>query len=154
VGGGCRGRLLAAELVAEGHAVRITTRTDAGRPAIEAAGAECWLGTPARLATLRGVLDSVAVACWLLAGARGEREELQELHHERLSFFLTQLIDTTVRGFVYEPPDNASLSGEQVAVQLTARNAIPLQLLRADPGDPAAWVLAARHAVLQLLESA
>ena len=71
VGGGCRGRRLARQLVGEGHAVRITTRTEAGRAAIEATGAECWIGTPERLATLRGALESVTIVCWLLAGAGG-----------------------------------------------------------------------------------
>ena len=46
VGGGCRGLDLARELAADGHAVRIVTRTEAGRAAIEAAGGECWIGTP------------------------------------------------------------------------------------------------------------
>jgi len=154
VGGGCPGRHLAAELVRDGHAVRITTRSDAGRPAIEAAGAECWLGTPARLATLRGVLDGVAVACWLLARASGEHDELFALQHERLEFFLMQLIDTTVRGFIYEVPGDASLSGEQAVVRLTADNAIPLQLLRADPVDQEGWLPAARRCVDALLEGA
>ena len=154
VGGGCRGRLLATELVREGHAVRITTRSNAGRGAIEAAGAECWLGTPARLATLRGVLDGVAIACWLLTSARGDAEELLALHRERLQFFLTQLIDTTVRGFVYEVPADASLSGEDAVARLTSQNAIPLQLLRADAADPEAWLGAARLSLHALLERA
>jgi hypothetical protein len=102
VGGGCRGRRLAADLVAEGHSVRITTRTCAARTAIERTGAECWIGTPDRLATLRGALDGVTIACWLLATARGSREQLNALHTSRLRFFLGQLIDTPVRGFVYE----------------------------------------------------
>ena len=48
------GRRLAAEMTEHGHALRITTRTEASRAAIEATGAECWIGTPDRLATLRG----------------------------------------------------------------------------------------------------
>ena len=31
VGGGCRGRLLAGDLVGKGHALRITTREERGR---------------------------------------------------------------------------------------------------------------------------
>src|ERR1022692_1789084 len=79
VAGGCRGRQLASEMVANGHAVRITTRTEAGRAAIESTGAECWVGTPGRLATLRGALDSVTIACWLLASASGPEEEVRPL---------------------------------------------------------------------------
>src|ERR1700685_3874839 len=66
VGGGCRGRQLAAALVGEGHGVLITTRSQAGSAAIESSGAECWIGTPDRLATLRGALDGVTLAFWLL----------------------------------------------------------------------------------------
>ncbi len=102
VAGGCRGRRLAAALVGEGHAVRITTRDERGRAAIEAAGAECWVGTPDRLATLRGALENVTILCWMLATATGSAEELDALHGSRLEFFMTQAIDTTVRGFVYE----------------------------------------------------
>ena len=54
VGGGCRGRLLAQELVGEGHAARVTTRQESARAEIEAAGAECWIGAPQRMGTLRG----------------------------------------------------------------------------------------------------
>src|SRR5277367_6663181 len=80
VAGGCRGRQLASEMVGDGHAVRITTRTEAGRAAIEGAGAECWIGTPGRLATLRGALDSVTIACWMLCSASGPEEEVRPLH--------------------------------------------------------------------------
>ncbi len=102
VGGGCRGRVLAGWLTEQGNAVRITTRSADMREEIERVGAECWPGTPERLATLRGALDGVGIACWLLGGAEGEQQELTELHTRRLEFFLTQMIDTTVRGFVYE----------------------------------------------------
>ncbi|MEA2299335.1 MAG: hypothetical protein QOF77_2271, partial [Solirubrobacteraceae bacterium] len=53
VAGGCRGRALGRRLAGAGHAVRITTRTEAGRAGIEAAGAECYIGTPDRIASLR-----------------------------------------------------------------------------------------------------
>src|SRR6516162_3277632 len=93
IAGGARGRALAAELVGRGHAVRITTRTPAGRPAIEASGAECWIGTPDRIATLRYALENVTIACWLLGTACGTSEELAALHGSRLGFFLAQTID-------------------------------------------------------------
>ncbi len=159
VGGGCRGRRLASALVGEehgAHAVRITTRAESGRAAIEQAGAEGWVGTPARLATLRGALDSVAVVCWLLGTAKGSSEELRALYSTRLEFFLSQAIDTTVRGFVYEgtgvkvAPEILA-AGEQIVRRAGQRNSIPLAFVRADIEEPDAWQRDARAAVEGLL---
>jgi uncharacterized protein YbjT (DUF2867 family) len=156
VGGGCRGRRLATDLLAEGHAVRVSTRTEAGRAAIERAGAECWVGTPDRLATLRGALDAVTILCWMLGSAVGSEDELAELHGTRLELFLTQAIDTTVRGFVYEArgtstPTASLQAGERTVRRLTARSMIPAAFLNADPGDLTAWLTEARAAVDSLL---
>ena len=90
-------------MVEQGHAVRATTRGEAGRAAIEATGAECWIGTPDRLATLRGALENVTIACWMLACARGSAaRRSRALHSSRLEFFLSQAIDTTARGLIYD----------------------------------------------------
>jgi hypothetical protein len=174
VGGGCRGRRLAAVLTAEthGHAVRITTRTETGRAAIEQAGAECWIGTPDRLATLRGALESVTVVCWLLSSATGPTEQLAALYGPRLEFFLGQAIDTTVRGFVYESPaypdgvgaplapgasarkavTTAMISeGKRIVRAMGERNTIPLAFLTADPTDADGWLAEAQRVVGTLL---
>ena len=155
VGGGCRGRALASELVREGHAVRITTRSEAGRAAIERTGAECWIGTPDRLATLRGSLENVTVACWLLASAAGDPEEVRALHSSRLEFFLTQAIDTTVRGVLYDTsgtlPPEILAEGERIVRAITARNEIPFRCLTAVPAEPDAWLRAARAEIGSLL---
>jgi hypothetical protein len=152
-------------MVGEGRAVRITTRTEDGRAAIEETGAECWIGTPDRLATLRGALANVTIACWMLAGAHGEPDDVKALHGSRLEFFLTQAIDTTVRGLIYDatpgnvPPD-ALAEGERLVRELTALNAIPMALLGADGtaavagDDEAAWISAAAAAVERLLARA
>ncbi len=142
-------------MLAAGHAARITTRDERGRGAIEQAGAECWVGTPARLSSLRGSLDGVTIACWMLALARGTPDELAALHSSRLEFFLGQCIDTTVRGFVYDacPSSAASPSsaggtgggptpenldrGEALVRSLTRLNAIPAAVLRGSGGDDA-----------------
>jgi len=169
VGGGCRGLRLATQMVARGHALRVTTRSDAGRAAIEATGAECWIGTPDRLATLRGALDNVTVACWMLAGAGGDREEVAALHASRLEFFLSQAIDTTVRGLIYDAwPSGLGgvcaetlASGRRIVESLTQLNAIPAAVLapgaecaggdgRCDDTDEA-WLAAASRAVDSLL---
>jgi hypothetical protein len=158
VAGGCRGRLLAEAIADDGHAVRITTRSEGTRTAIEATGAECWLGTPARLATLRGALENVTILCWLLGSAVGSPQELTALHSTRLEFFLTQAIDTTVRGFVYEARGAGSSEllrgGERIVRSLTERNAIPAAFLTADPDQAEGWLQDARAAVAALLHRA
>ncbi len=136
-------------MVQRGHALRVTTRSEAGRAGVEATGAECWIGTPDRLATLRGALDSVTVACWMLARARGAAEDIGALHASRLEFFLSQAIDTTVRGFVYDAwpargadvaggaggadlarvPGEMLLEGARIVRSLAQLNAIPAVVL-------------------------
>lgn len=140
--------------------MRITTRTQAHRAEIEGVGAECWIGTPDRLGTLRAALESVTLVCWLLGTATGTAEELRELHGARLRSFVAHTIDTTVRGFVYEvaeagPRDGANgagaPAGERIVSELAQRNAIPAAFLRADPADGDAWVAEARAAIAALL---
>jgi hypothetical protein len=155
VGGGCRGLELARGLVAEGHAVRAVTRTEAGRPAIEAAGAECWIGDPDVIGTLRYALDNVTVLLWLLGTATGERDRVAALHGSRLRMMLEKTTDTTVRGVVYEargPVATDVLAGGVDELRLAHRtNEIPFALLQADPADRTAWLAAAREAIESLL---
>jgi hypothetical protein len=140
VGGGCRGRGLAETLVGAGHAVRITTRSESGRAAIEAAGAECWVGDPDRIATLRQSLDRVTVACWLLGTASGDEEQLQALFGTRLEYWLTQVIDTTVRGFVYESGGTVApellASGWELVQRICTLNSIPHAFVGRPAGHP------------------
>jgi hypothetical protein len=155
VGGGARARGLTGELVARGHAVRVTTRTAKGRSAIEAAGGECWIATPDRIASLRYALENVTIACWLLGTARGSREELEALHGPRLAFFCSQAIDTTVRGLIYEAAGcvDADLleSGADLVATTAAYNEIPLCIITADPADATTWRAGARAAIDSLL---
>jgi hypothetical protein len=136
--------------------VRITTRTEDGRAAIEAAGAECWVGTPDRLATLRGALENVTLVFWLLGFAVGSDEELRALYGPRLELFLTQAIDTTVRGFVYGARGSTVAAdvlaeGEGTVRAISERNSIPTAFLTSDPADLAGWLVEARDAVGALL---
>jgi len=137
--------------------VRVTTRGESGRLAIEETGAECWLGTPDRLGTLRAALESVTIVCWLLGTAVGAEEEVRALHTSRLEFFLGQVIDTTVRGFVYEAmgtvPSDALTEGEQIVRMVAGRNEIPVGILTADPEDADAWLADAHVEIGALLGS-
>jgi hypothetical protein len=156
VEGADRGLRLAAELIEQGHAVRVTAADPAHREAIEATGAECMTGTPDRLSTLRGALEHVTIACWLLAGARGDPELWRALHGPRLQQFLASAIDSTLRGFLYEAagalPADLLAQGERIVSETAARNLIPVAILRADPLDGEEWSKQALLAIEHLLE--
>jgi nucleoside-diphosphate-sugar epimerase len=155
VGCGCRGRALARDLRAAGHAVRGTTRDPANAAAIAAAGAEPHVGDPDRVATLMDALAGVTIVCWLMGTATGDAERVAALHDGRLRMLWEKLVDTPVRGVVHEaagplPPDVLARS-RAVAGAAHATWRIPLVLLEADPGDHDAWRVAAGAAVERLL---
>jgi hypothetical protein len=153
VGGGCRALDLARELGAEGHALRLVTRDEARRGAIEEAGAECVIADPDRIGSLRYALDNVTLLLWLLGTATGPN--VADLHGSRLEMMLEKTIDTTVRGVVYEAAGSVDAeilqAGRATAERLATYNEIPLRILEADPADGPAWQRAAREAVGALL---
>jgi uncharacterized protein YbjT (DUF2867 family) len=132
---GARGRALASELRASGHAVRGTTR-GAHTAEIAAAGAEPYVGDPDRIATLMDALHGVTVVCWLTGTI--------DVDTGRLRMLLEKLVDTGVRGFVHEGP------GEELARTASETWQIPLEVLDGDPLDPD-WVSRAAAAVGRLL---
>jgi hypothetical protein len=138
IGGGRPGLALARELTSEGHAVRFVTRNEAFRDEIEATGAECFLGDPDRIGTLRYALDNVTVLLWLMGEA-----EPEELHGSRLTMMMERTIDTTVRGVVYEGTEAGAAEVERMA----AYNEIPFAIIAADRDDEPAWVRAVLDAI-------
>ena len=128
VGCGCRGQALARDLVAAGHVVRGTTRDPARADAIAAAGAEPYLGDPDRIGTLMGALAGVTVVCWLLGAVPDP-----DLHGGRLRMLFEKLVDTPVRGVVYE---RALPQGEAIARDAAERWRIPVAVI--EPGGDAA----------------
>jgi uncharacterized protein YbjT (DUF2867 family) len=156
IGCGCRGRSLAAELIALGHSVRGTTRDAARVGEIEACGAEALVGDPNVVGTLARGLDHVAVACILLGSAAGTPERLAALHGPRLEMLLTRMVDTTVRAVVYEAagsvdPDVLRAGAARVRARCEDSR-IPYVLLDADGTDAGAWTLAAVAAVQRALD--
>ncbi len=139
VGGGCRALELVGELGRRGHAVRMTTRTEAGRSQIEAADAECVIADPDRVGTLRYALDNVTVLMWLLGTVPAP-----ELHTTRWRMMLERTIDTTTRLVVYEagPPEGVAITEE-----MARRNEIPFAVLAAGAPD---WTGQAREALALL----
>jgi 3-hydroxyisobutyrate dehydrogenase-like beta-hydroxyacid dehydrogenase len=155
IGCGCRGRALGGELVARGHAVRGTTRDPARRRAIEAIGAEAFVGDPDVVGTLAPALEHVTVACLLLGSASASPAGLAALHGTRLEMLLSRMLDTTVRGIVYEAAgsvDPLLLRGGAMQVRARCEDSrIPYAMLDADPADPREWNRAAIHAVESVL---
>lgn len=120
-GSSCRALSLTRDLVAEGHAIRAVTRSEANRAKIEAAGAECWIGDPDVIGTLRYALESVTVLLWLLGTV-----DRPELHGSRLAMMLEKTIDTTARGVVYE---EGTPEGVATVEKVAGFNEIPYRVV-------------------------
>jgi hypothetical protein len=67
---------------------------------------------------------------------------------------MTQAIDTTVRGVVYESCGAGAREGEARALAIAQRNAIPAVVLGAPLDEPERWQREAAAAVTGLLSSA
>jgi hypothetical protein len=91
------------------------------------------VGQDRPLGELLGALDHVAIVCWLSAETSPER-------------FLLGAIDSSVRGFAYEPG-----AWEPAVSQTAARNSIPVAIVRADPRDAPGWERQVRAAIEALL---
>lgn len=125
VGCGCRGRELGAQLLDEGWAVRGTSRRAEGLEAIEAAGIEPALADPDRPGTILELVNDVAVLVLLLGGAEGSPEEMEAIHGPRLERLMEHLVETPVRGVLYEGTE----AGEQIVRNAARTWRIPVRIL-------------------------
>jgi uncharacterized protein YbjT (DUF2867 family) len=121
---GCRGRELGAQLLVDGWAVRGTSRRAEGLEAIEAAGIEPALADPDRPGTILELVNDVAVLVLLLGGAEGSPEELEAIHGPRLERLMEHLVETPVRGVVYEGTE----AGEQIVRNAARTWRIPVRI--------------------------
>jgi uncharacterized protein YbjT (DUF2867 family) len=155
IGCGCRGIALAGALRERGHAVRGTTRDPARSEALRAAGVEPVIADPDRVATLVPAFAQVGVACLLLGSAAGTAEAVSALHTTRLEMLLEKMVDTTLRGLVYECTGSAGgevlAEGAAQVKRSCEKWGLPYALLAADPEDVPAWTIAATDAVDQVL---
>ncbi len=145
VGCGCRGRALAGALPE--HAVRGTTRSPERVAELEAAGIEGVVSDPARRATSLPALAGVTVVCGLM----GSAADSPDVHGPRLQTLMEHLVDTPVRGFVYEASGSAdpALLGQGAHIVRTASQTwrIPVEVVSADAADHEAWLEAMKEAV-------
>jgi hypothetical protein len=119
--------------------VRGTTRDELNLAAIEVAGAEAVVADPDRLGTLLPHIEGVAVLYWLMGGVTGP------VHGPRLQSMLEALVDSPVRGFVYEGTEEGATIAR--AAEETFR--IPVAVL--DPGH-AEWLDDATAAAGRVLD--
>ena len=156
VGCGCSGRELGARLLDGGWRVRGTTRSRERLAAIDAAGIEPAIADPDRPGTVLELVGDVTVLVWLLGSAMGDTEALAAIHGPRLERLLERLVDTPVRGFVYEGSGSVDPEVLRAGAGLAERAAgtwkLPVAVLGADRGDRR-WTDDAAAAVLGLVSS-
>lgn len=155
VGCGGRGRDLGRELIASGWQVRGTSRSDAGLAAIAADGIEPARADPDRVGTVLEQVTGVTFVFWLLGTARGEPEAVSAVHGPRLESLLDKLVDSPVRGFVYEAggtvPAADLAHGSALVADAAQRWRIPVELVTADPAQGDVWRPAMLAATERLL---
>jgi uncharacterized protein YbjT (DUF2867 family) len=155
VGCGCRGQALARTLREDGHQVRGTTRSGNRLGAIEDAGAEAVVADPFRLATLTPLLEGVSVVVWPMGSATGTDEQIAAVHTTRLETLLAKLVDSGVRGLVYEAtgtvPGDMLRAGAAQVRKSGEWFRMPVEVVERDPADHDDWVAAMRAAVGRIL---
>ena len=155
VGCGCRGRALGGRLAAEGWSLRGTTRDPEHVADIEAAGIEAAVADAQRPGTLLDLVGDVTVVHWLLATAQAEPEVIAAIHGARLGALLERLVDTPVRGFVYEAAGTADAAlreqGAQIVRDASETWRIRVEVVNADPASADEWLGAMKEAVERTL---
>jgi nucleoside-diphosphate-sugar epimerase len=154
VGCGCRGRELGRVLRAKGWEVRGTSRDLERAAQIERAGLEGVVADPGRVGTVLDHVADVAVVAWLLGSAVGDEDAIAAIHAARLERLLEELVDTPVRGFLYEAagsvPRQRLQQGTALARAAAERWRIPVEVIDRDPADWRRWSAAAADAVRRL----
>jgi uncharacterized protein YbjT (DUF2867 family) len=155
VGCGCSARALGSELRDEGWEVRGTSRSEEGLVPIEEAGIEPARADPERPGTILDLVGDVTVVLWLLGGAEGSAENLAAIHGPRLEGLLERLVDTPVRGFLYEGAGTVDPKLLEGGAELV-RNAestwrIPVAVTETTREHGPAWVEELETAVVELL---
>jgi uncharacterized protein YbjT (DUF2867 family) len=155
VGCGCSGRALGGELRDEGWEVRGTSRDEEGLVAIAAAGIEPARADPERPGTILDLVGDVAMVLWLLGSATGPAEEVAAIHGPRLEGLLERLVDTPVRGFIYEGAGTVDAQLLEGGAELVHRAQqtwrIPVAVTETARDHGPSWVEEMENTVTELL---
>jgi nucleoside-diphosphate-sugar epimerase len=156
VGCGCRGRLVGKRLLAKGWQVRGTSRYEHGLAAIADAGIEAAFADPDRPDTVLELVADVAVVLCLLGSADGTPDELAAIHGPRLERLMERLVETPVRGFVYEARgsvDQALLKRGCEAIGVVGDTwRVGTSCVYVDPSDPYDWAQIMAESAASLLD--
>jgi nucleoside-diphosphate-sugar epimerase len=144
VGCGCRGRALGRRLLDAGWQVRGTTRDPGNAEETLAAGLEAVVADPDRVGTVLDHVGDITLLFWLLGSAVGEPAAVAALHGPRLERLLEELVDTPVRGVVYESagsvPRPQLERGAAIVEGASERWRIPAALVGSNPSDSEGWL--------------
>lgn len=155
VGCGCRGRALGNRLAGEGWSLRGTTRDPRRSADIEAAGIEPAIADPDRPGMLLDLVGDVTVVHWLLGSAHAEPALIAAIHGPRLERLLERLVETPVRGFVYEAAGDVQSQHLQRGAEIVRAAAdtwrIPVEVVEADPVPVDRWLAAMVGATRRLV---
>jgi hypothetical protein len=107
------------------------------------------------LGTIMVQLAGVSVICWLMGSV--DAGAAARLHGPRLRTLLERLVDTPVRGLVYEgagrvAPDVLE-SGARAVRDASRTWRLPVAVTEAKPSDHTAWLAGMRAAVTGMLSS-
>ena len=124
--------------------MRGTTRDPRRRAAIEAGGIEAAVADPERPETILELVGDVTAIHWLLGDAQAEPRGLEALHGDSLEALLEKLVDTPVRGFVYEAsgraPNHCLERGAALVRSAGQTWHIPVEIVSAEATDAEAWL--------------
>jgi hypothetical protein len=134
--------------------VRGTSREPAGLAAIEGAALEPALADPDRPGTVLDHCGDVSVVVWLLGSAGGDPESVSAVHGPRLERLMEKLVDSPVRGFVYEAAgtvDSTRLrEGREIVERAGERWRIPVAMLTSSRNE-SGWAEQAADRIAALL---
>ena len=111
------------------------------------------MADPDRLATLVPAISGVTVVCWLMGSAAGS----PGVNGDRLQTLMEHLVDTPVRGFVYEAAGSVDAPllerGAQIVRIASETWRIRAEVISADPALHDEWLEAMKEAVERTLSS-
>jgi hypothetical protein len=110
---------------------------------------EATVADPDRLGTILAQLPGATVVCWLMGDAGAA------VNGERLPTLAERLVDSGVRGLVYEAAgrgDAAALEeGAEAALRVGETFRMPVYVMETDPAEHDLWLHGMRAAVNEML---